>query len=191
MNFLFSEAEKRSWLNNHEFVSLVVYSLSGIGEFSDIIQTATAWLKKKYQEFIQKNDYEKVIDCLFGLTLKEKDLKLSSDVIDEILKSTDKISDETLAKFCILLKDVNRNFGVTIIEELERRLENEFKGVFGPSFERGLKEITSLLNSGCPSETIQLIVEAKKSEGYSWAKDICQEPQYKNAFYFVRSLILI
>jgi hypothetical protein len=44
-----------------------------------------------------------------------------------------------------------------------------------PSLERGLREITSLLNSGYPSVAIKSIIEAKRREGYSWAKDITVE----------------
>jgi len=175
LSLLLNEAKKRDWLNNHEFASLVLASLSGINEFDELLQAATSWVMGKYQDFIKNQNYEGAIDCLYGLRFRQKDLQLSLDDLHELIKQIDKISDETLAKLCILLKGGNEKFAVMFMVELERRLEDEFRNSLVPSLERGLREITSLLNSGYPSVTIKSIIEAKRREGYSWAKDITVE----------------
>ncbi|MGC9014907.1 MAG: hypothetical protein ACP5KW_11080, partial [Thermoproteota archaeon] len=172
---LLDEARKRDWLNNYEFASLVLRSLSGISEFDELVQAATSWLMERYQEFIKNRNYEGAIDCLYGLKSRQKDLQLSADVVQEMIKQLEKMSDETLAKLCILLEDGNKEFAVKFIGELERRLEEEFKNSLGSSLERGLREITSLLNSGYPPETIKSIIEAERRKGQSWAKDISTE----------------
>jgi len=175
LSLLLNEAKKRDWLNNHEFASLVLASLSGINEFDELLQAATSWVMGKYQDFIKNQNYEGAIDCLYGLRFRQKDLQLSLDDLHELMKQIDKISDETLAKLCILLKEESKEFAVIFMVELERRLEDEFRNSLMPSLERGLREITSLLNSGYPSVAIKSIIEAKRKEGYSWAKDITVE----------------
>ncbi|MGQ9470013.1 MAG: hypothetical protein ACUVTD_09410, partial [Nitrososphaerales archaeon] len=177
LRLLLDEAKKRDWLNNYEFTSLVLSSLSGIDEFDELVQVATSWLMEKYQDFVKNRYYESAIDCLYGLRYKQKDLQLSVDTLtlQEIVKQLDEMSDVTLAKLCILLKGGNKGLVVKFIEELERRLEEEFKNSLGSSLERGLREVTSLLSSSCPPETIKSIIEAKSREGQSWAKDFSIE----------------
>ena len=130
---------------------------------------------ERYQEFIKNQDYERVIDCLYGLKSRQKELQLSTDILQEMIKQLAKMSDETLAKLCILLEGRNKKFAIKFIEELERRLEEEFKDSPDSSLERGLREMTSLLNSGYPTETIKSIIKAKRKKGQSWAKDISIE----------------
>jgi hypothetical protein len=175
LSLLLNEAKKRDWLNNNEFASLVLTSLSSINEFDELLQAATLWVVGKYQEFIKNRNYEGAIDCLYGLRFRRKDLQLSMDDLHELIKQIDKISDETLAKLCILLKGGYEEIAVMLVGELERRLEDEFRNLLMPSLERGLREITSLLNSGYPLVAIKSIIEAKKREGHSWAKDIIVE----------------
>ncbi|MGC9014397.1 MAG: hypothetical protein ACP5KW_08515 [Thermoproteota archaeon] len=173
LNSILSEAKKRNWLNNHEFASLVLSSLSNINEFNEITQIVMLWVTEKYKEFIRDQDYEKVIDCFYGLVTKQTDLELEEDILQEIMRHIDKVSDETLAKLCIILK--NRESAIICIRELERRLEEEFKGSLEPSLERGLREIISLMNSACSQETVKSIIDAKRKEGQSWVEDISME----------------
>jgi len=175
LSLLLNEAKKRNWLNNHEFASLVLTSLSGINEFDELLQAATSWVMGKYQDFIKNRNYEGAIDCLYGLRFRREDLQLGMDDLHELIRQIDKISDETLAKLCILLKGGNEEFAVMFMVELERRLEDEFRNSLMPSLERGLREITSLLNSGYPPVAIKSIIEAKRREGHSWARDITVE----------------
>jgi len=171
LNELLNEARKRSWLRNHEFVSLIAKFLPEIDEFNVIIKEATLWVATKYQEFFKEGDYEKAIDCIFGLEGK-RNFQLNQDLLQEILRHLNEIPDETLAKLCIMLKNDSKEFSAKFIRELERRIETEFKGFLGPSLERGLRELITLLNSGYSTETIQLILETKRREGYEWAKDV-------------------
>jgi hypothetical protein len=173
LNLILSEAEKRNWLNNHEFASLVLRSLSNINEFNEIIQAALSWIMEKYKEFTKNRDYEKAIDCLYGLDVKKTDLELEENVLQEIIQHIDGISDETLAKLCIIFK--NKKFAIIFIRELERRLEEEFKNSLSPSLERGLREIISLMNSTYPQEAIKSIIDAKVKEGKTWAGHISVE----------------
>jgi hypothetical protein len=175
LGLLLNEAKKRYWLNNHEFASLVLTSLSGISEFDELLQAATSWVMEKYQDFIKNRNYESAVDCLYGLRSMRKDLQLGTNDLYELIRQVDKISDEALAKLCILLKEENKEFATMFMEELERRLENEFRSSLTPSLERGLREITSLLNSGYPPVVIKSLIEAKKKEGHSWARDITVE----------------
>ncbi|MGQ9691279.1 MAG: hypothetical protein ACUVQY_08485 [Thermoproteota archaeon] len=112
---------------------------------------------------------------MYGLRSRQKDLQVSVDTIQEMVKQLDGISNETLAKLCILLEEGNKGFVIKFIGELERRLEEEFKNSLSPSLERGLREIIGLLNSGYPPETIKSIIEAKSRKGQSWVKDIGTE----------------
>ncbi|MGQ9744387.1 MAG: hypothetical protein ACUVQW_07250, partial [Candidatus Bathycorpusculaceae bacterium] len=49
------ERWERDWLNNYEFASLVLRSLSGIDEFNKLVQVVTLWVMRKYQDF-QKSE---------------------------------------------------------------------------------------------------------------------------------------
>jgi hypothetical protein len=171
---LLNEADKRKWLNSHEFASLVMISIYHIDILNEEFQRVFTWVKSRYYEFLQHHEYEKMIDCLFGLKIVKPDFQLEPDHLQEILKNISMISDETLAKLCIILNKDKQNIS-SLIQELEKRLENEFKGFLGSSLERALREIVSLLNSNCTPEAIKPIIEAKRKEGQDWAKYIDTE----------------
>jgi DNA-binding Xre family transcriptional regulator len=173
LNLLLDEASKRNWLNSHEFASLIVYSLSGINSFSPKIREVTNWLRERYEYFVREQKYENAVDCLFGLTVGERGSELNMPVILEVINRKDKLSDEAIAKLCILLHDYeDKRLAAKIVAELERRLEALFSCTLGPSLERGLREVTGLLNSSCPPETVEAILETKRKEGQSWARDV-------------------
>jgi len=86
LNSILNEAKKRNWLNNHEFASSVLRSLSNINEFDEVIQVVTLWVMEKYKEFIRDRDYEKAIDCFYGLVAKQTDLDLEEDILQEIMR---------------------------------------------------------------------------------------------------------
>jgi len=171
LNKLLREARKRSWLRNHEFVSLIVRFLPNITEFSDVIKEGVTWLQNKCQESLRKRDYERAVDCLFGLCEKGSS-QLTLDFLREALSHINELSDEAVAKLCILLHDQNRELAIRFVKELERRIENEFKGSPGLSLERGLRELVCLLNSDCPVEAIRSILTVKKEQGQDWAKNV-------------------
>jgi hypothetical protein len=178
LSLLLDEAKKRNWLNSYEFASLILKSLSDINKFDGIVQEAYKWVMEKYQEFIKNKNYEGAIDCLYGLRFRKHDVELSMGVLHEVTKQINEMSDETLAKLCIILKDENKEFAFKLIRELERRLEEEFKSSFSFSLERGLREVTSLLNSGYPPEAIKLIIKVKRREGQSWAKYVSTKGEW-------------
>lgn len=175
LNSILGEVRKRNWLNSHEFASLILRSLSNINEYNKIVRIVFSWVMDKYREFVRNQDYEKAIDCLYGLEAMQKDLQLSEDILLEMAKQVDRISDETLAKLCVILKNESKEYTVKFVRELERRLKEEFKGSLGPSLERGLREIISLMNSAYPQETIESIIDVKRKEGQSWAEYVVAE----------------
>ena len=172
LNRLLDEASKRGWLNSHEFASLITYSLSNIDEFGPKVREIINWLKGRYDYFVQQQKYENVIDCLLGLTAR-KSPEQYMPLILEAVNRMDKFSDETIAKLCILLHSYeNKKLVSKVVAELERRLESIFSSTLDPSLERGLREVTCLLNSSCPTETVKAILEIKRKEGQSWAEDV-------------------
>lgn len=173
LNLLLDETSKRNWLNSHEFASLIIYSLSGINELSLKVQEVTNWLKGRYDYFIQQQKFENAVDCLFGLKGGKKSFELNIPLILEAVNRMDKLSDETITKLCILLHGYeDKSLVAKVVAELERRLEGLFSSTLSPSLERGLREVAGLLNSSCSPETVKAILEAKRKEGQSWAKDV-------------------
>lgn len=166
---LLEETKRREWLRNHEFVSLIVRSISGVRGFESLKEEAVAWLRERYKQFLYEHNYEGIVDCLFGLEV-ESNSQPDISLLQELLEHVTSLSDANVAKLCILLE--NKNFIAKFLKELERRLEINFKSYLNSSLQRGLKEIISLLNSGCPSEVIKLMLDKKRKEGQDWANQI-------------------
>ena len=168
---LLYEAKNREWFGSHEFVSLIIYSLSKVEGFDDIFKDAHSWLEKKFESFIQNHNFENIIDCLFGLPESKK--WLDQIPLSIILGNRDKISDEALSKLTIILLNSQLTKEASIlVADLEGKLEDEFRGPLNPSLERGLREVISLSYSNCPPETIELILKTLKNRGVPWADEV-------------------
>lgn len=168
---LLQEAKKREWFRSHEFVSLVIYSLSKVEGFGGIVKDARSWLEKKFELFIKNHSLENIIDCLFGFPESKKWLERVP--ISTVLDNRDKISDEELSKLAIIFLNSQRTREASVlIVDLESRLKDEFRGPLNPSLERGLREAISLIYSNCSPETIESIWKALKDRGVPWADEV-------------------
>ena len=168
---LLYEAKNREWFRSHEFVSLVIYSLSEVEGFDDIVKDAHSWLERKFESFIKNHNFENIIDCLFGFPESKK--WLDQVPFSIILENRDKISDEGLSKLAIILLDSQLTREASIlVADLEGKLKDEFRGPLNPSLERGLREVISLSYSNCPPETIESVLKTLKNRGVPWANEV-------------------
>ena len=168
---LLYEAKNRDWFRSHEFVSLVIYSLSEVEGFDDIVKDAHSWLEKKFDSFIKNHNFENIINCLFGFPERKK--WLDQIPFSNILENRDRISDEGLSKLAIILSNSQLTKEASIlVADLEGKLKDEFRGPLNPSLERGLREVISLSYSNCPPETMELILKTLKNRGVPWTDEV-------------------
>ena len=172
---LLYECERRNWLDIHEFVSSILFSLASIRSFEEYIEKMKVWLEKKYGEFMKENNYESFIDCAFALSWFPHAIsKMDSHFLTSCMAKMTEFSDERLAKLVLFLRNIKyQEKEIHLVEkELHDRLENEFRNQLGPSLEHGLRELLNLMHSGCSPKAIVSIVQALKEKGIEWAKEI-------------------
>lgn len=170
---LLEEARQRGWLGSQEFLSLILYSLSGISEFDQIIASGTIELRERCNQFSVQLNREGFVDCLFGLVAARVSHDIESPFLANVLLETSTLSDEAIAKLCIVLyREGHKERALGLVTELEERLAKRFAGSLGQSLERGLREVAGLVNSSCPPETVSAILEEKREKGQGWAKDL-------------------
>lgn len=168
LELLLNEVKNREWLQNHELASLIVFSLTSISELHNILDEAFTYVKDRYRYFIERGELSKAIDCLFGLSEVEKQV-VEDEIFVNVDTSLSSLSTEVLAKLCLLM-DHEKAFQP--VQELENRIEAEFQDTLGFSLERGLRELTGLLNSDAPPETVSAVLESKRKQGEAWANEV-------------------
>jgi hypothetical protein len=174
---LLEQSEKRDWLKNHEFASIVLVSLAGIDVFSSRVDKVAEWLKLRYEFFKKEQNKENLIDCIFGLVHYDQNFSVERNFLENCIEKISEISDERLAKLLLILqqKQYGDNEVIKVVDEVEARLKKEFKDQLNPILERGLREIINLLHSSCPPEVVKKILESLKEEGIAWASDLKNE----------------
>jgi hypothetical protein len=172
---ILDECRKRKWFKNHEFASSILFSLANVKDFNGVTSEAAEWVENRCETFLDNNNYENMIDCLFGtLQYKQKKFQLPVAIMRRILENLNNLSDERLAKVILLSSHVklNKSDISVLADELEKRLKKEFQNRLNLSLERGLRELINLLRSGYPPQTTKTILESLKKKDVSWAGDL-------------------
>ncbi len=161
-------AKKHRWFDSEEFASVVLYCLGPTKEFRDDCRAVSKWLEERQKVFRDEGNYEKTIDCVFGLA-EWKESSIPGNVIEDVQMHLSKLGVETLSKMCIVQKD---GASATLVKELEKKLDSEFSSKPNYSLERAIRDLSSMLHSDYPEQAVSSFLEGRRKEGHRWAESI-------------------
>ena len=149
--------------------SIICWVLRDIKEFKSQTEKLEEQLEKKALDAFSRFNYQEGLEIAFGV----KSDKCISKVIENPIQFTNealKWSRDKLSKSIIRLTDVT-NFDVSnLVNELERKIEDELSSWIEPDVWLAVIESEKIINSNIPQDDINEVMENLASSSKSWAK---------------------
>lgn len=149
--------------------SIICWVLRDIQEFRSQIEKIEEQLEKKALDEFSRFNYQEGIEISFGIKSDRCIAKIIENPI-QFTKEAINWSRDKLSKSIIRLTNVD-NFDVSnLVNELEKKIEDELSSWIEPDVWLAVIESEKIINSNIPQEDVSEVLENLASSNKSWAK---------------------